>query len=411
MKKLFILLLLFSYTKNFAQNDFKKGYIINNEGLKVDCLIRDQGWMNNPVNFYYKLNEDSSEIKGQLSYIQEFGIYNNIKYIRETVLIDRSSSNINSLSTLRDPNFKEQTLFLKHLIAGEANLYQYIDGELNRYFYDIDNGNIEQLVHKKYKTLDNNIAENNSFKQQLYTDLKCNSIKLADIEKLRYSKNSLTKIFAKYNLCKQVNFREYFKESVNHSGDFNFRIKLGGDISSMKINKGFNADGLDFSNNLSFRGGVETEYVLPYNNNKLSVFSQFNYRYFKDSKSYFSTYPTTLNIDYISLEILIGFRYYSFLKNNSKIFIDGGLVVDIPFNSKIEFDIERLLNNPVSDNFSTTPSANLGLGYELMDKYSVEIRYSFLRKLEDNVTEPSKYTLLWDSNFSCISVVLGYKLF
>lgn len=88
----------------------------------------------NPTKFNYKLIGDDNIKTINIDLVKEFAIYKNIKYIRQNVKIDRSSSFNNRLSDKRNPLWSEETLFLKVLVENTASLYYFEDGEVNRYF-------------------------------------------------------------------------------------------------------------------------------------------------------------------------------------------------------------------------------------------------------------------------------------
>jgi hypothetical protein len=81
------------------------------------------GWKNNPLSFEYK-TDDSPEIKkGDINSVKEFSIDGEDKYIRTTVMIDRSSTNLNSLSYNKAPDLKSETVFLKYIIEEKQNYF------------------------------------------------------------------------------------------------------------------------------------------------------------------------------------------------------------------------------------------------------------------------------------------------
>lgn len=95
-----------------AQIKFEEGYLIDNSGIKKEVLIKNVDWKNNPVDFEYK-SDNSSEIqKESIKNIREFSINGGRKYIRATVMLDRSSGNLNLMSDHKAPDFKEETIFL-----------------------------------------------------------------------------------------------------------------------------------------------------------------------------------------------------------------------------------------------------------------------------------------------------------
>ena len=143
-KQLLLFLTVLLSFNSYSQISFEKGYYINNNNQKTNCLIKNIDWKNNPTEFEYKLYENSESKETNIKLIKEFGIDNISKYVRNTVNIDRSRETINNLSNDRNPIFKEEEVFLKVLVEGKANLYQYDDGNLRKYFYNKENSNIEQ---------------------------------------------------------------------------------------------------------------------------------------------------------------------------------------------------------------------------------------------------------------------------
>lgn len=149
----------------FAQTDFEKGSFTNNEGETVECFIKNTDWKDNPTEFKYKLSEGGEILNGTIETIKVFEVYKKWKYVRASVNIDRSSSNLNNLSESKNPIFKEEQLFLKVMVTGNAMLYKYEDSNLQRFFFSTINNEIEQLVYKEYLAEAGRIGENNHYKQ------------------------------------------------------------------------------------------------------------------------------------------------------------------------------------------------------------------------------------------------------
>ncbi|HAT70169.1 MAG TPA: tRNA modification GTPase, partial [Flavobacteriaceae bacterium] len=199
-KKILIYFILLIGYNSYSQSDFEKGYIINNSDNKTSCLIRVSDWFSSPINFEYKLTEESKPIKITTKSIKEFSSLNNFKYERQTVDIDRSSDQIKKLNYDNTPKFIEETLFLEVLVEGKATLYKYEEGNLIRYFFKTENQQIEQLIYKRYKsTINSSIKENNQFKQQLYTSLSTSNRSVSSFENIDYTQRDLLKIFEEFN--------------------------------------------------------------------------------------------------------------------------------------------------------------------------------------------------------------------
>ena len=57
LKKWLFLVFPILATNCCAQISFEKGYYIDNSNQKVDCLIKNVDWKNNPTSFEYKLSD------------------------------------------------------------------------------------------------------------------------------------------------------------------------------------------------------------------------------------------------------------------------------------------------------------------------------------------------------------------
>lgn len=374
-----------------SQISYIEGYYINDSNHKIDCLIRNIDWKNNPIEFEYKISEQAKKETLTIESVKEFGIDNVSKYIRFDVNIDRSSNKQNLLSNDKNPIFKTEKLFLKVLIQGEASLFIYIDKSLTRYFYQTSHLDINQLIFKEYKTPENKIGTNNEFRRQLYSNIKCSDISMNDLKQIDYDKNSLLNIFTKYNSCKNsefVNFEEKVKSDL-----FNLNIRPGLNSSSLFINNSaISSRSKDYGNKLAFRIGLEFEFIMGFNKNKWAVIIEPTYQYFKAEDKVITNLSNT-NVDYKSLQLPIGVRHYLFLNNNSKIFINGSFIYDFVLNSKVR-------NLDASSSFNLA----MGVGYNYNQKYSVEFRYHANR---DILTD----YVAWNSDFKTISIIFGYTIF
>ncbi len=396
MKKnlLFILIVILS-ANCYSQIIYEKGYYIDNSGNKVDCLIKNVDWKDNPTSFEYKLTENSDKNIATLNTVKEFGVYNIFKYTKQTVNIDRSSSIVSELSNDKYVSFNEEELFLKVLVEGKASLYSFVEGNIIRYFYNKDHSDIEQLVYKKYLTDDNQIGENTRYKQQLWNDLKCESIKVSKVEKLKYSKNRLIDFFIDYNECNNQDFTNY--ETKVKQDLFNLNIRPGFKSSSLYVdNSKTKSRDADFGNKSGFRIGLEAEVILPFNKNKWAIIFEPTYQDYKAEKELSSTYG---EVDYKSIEFPIGLRHYFFLNDNSKIFLNAAFIYDLTMNSTISYEkYEKDIEINEGNNMA------VGIGYKYNDKYSIEFRYNTKRDILSDY-------VFWNSEYKTMSVIFGYTIF
>lgn len=407
MRKQLLLIALFTIlcAESYSQIIFENGYFIDESNNKNECLIKNVDWKNNPTEFEYKFSQNDTVHKATFKTVKEFGIYNVSKYIRAKTNIDKSSEQIDKMSSERNPNFQEELLFLKVLIEGKASLFLYIDGNLTRFFYKLNDSEIQQLVYKRY-LIDDTILENNSFKQELFLKLKCEEIVLNDIKNLRYSNRDLEKLFIKYNKCTGSDYINYKTKQNKDLFNLTFRPSLN--YSSLEIQNsvlGFND--IDFRNKLGIRFGIEAEFILPFNKNKWGIIVEPTYQYFKSEQSKetgnVSGGILVSRIDYKSIELPIGVRYYFYLNDKSKLFTNISYVFDFSNNSSIKF--LRNDDSMISElEIKSRRNLALGIGYKYKNRYSMEIRYNTNREILSDY-------LYWSSNYSSLNIIFGLSMF
>ncbi|WP_125720283.1 porin family protein [Flavobacterium ustbae] len=405
--KLLLLFALILSFKSYSQIVFEKGYFIDNNDKKTNCLIKNIDWSNNPSEIQYKLDEQDQPITISIQQIKSFEIENQSKYERFTVDIDKSTSVISNMSYDKNPEFKKETVLLKVLLEGKASLYEYVFGNTTRYFFKTDSVEINQLVFKSYKTSEEQIAQNKQYKQQLWMALKCDNIVIADVEKLTYRKNSLLKFFTKYNEC---NNSKYTIFKSNEKRDlFNLNIRPGITSSVISIsNPSMSTPDYDrdFDNKIGFRFGVEAELFLPFNKNKWAVIFEPTYvGGYKAEKSRLDSRTNEElkgNIQYNAIELPLGIRYYMFLNNDSSVFLNGQIVMDQAINSEAYLEYSSQRNTTLE--LKPTTSFAFGLGYKFKQKYSVEFRANLGKNVVANYRE-------WNSNYKSFALTFGYSIF
>ncbi|ARV16561.1 outer membrane beta-barrel protein [Polaribacter sp. SA4-12] len=393
---------------SYSQITFEKGYFIDNNNNKTECYIKNVGWLNNPTEFDYKTSLES-EIHTTISVklVKELTIYNQDKYIKRTLKIDRSSQNINNvLSYNRNPEFKTEEIFLKVLIEGNANLYAYKDSRNQRFFFKISNSPIEQLIYKNYLATGSIIKTNNYYKQQLTNRLKCKSITESNIEYLQYFQSNLEKIIIKYNNCMQpegaTNKQLIDKEKRDV---FNLTFRAGVASNSLNTQNTSSLMKFDLGSQTNLKIGIEAEVILPFNRNKWALTIEPRYQSFNGEVEYEnpnSPFTKIMTVDYKSIEMPIGLRYYMFLNNNSKLFVNFNYVIDFPLNSSIKIVSRDRVT--FEQEFETRYNSSLGIGYKYLNKYSVELNYGLSR----NITGPH---FDYISDYKSISLTFGYTIF
>ncbi len=409
MKNNLLAIILLLTASSFSQINFEKGYIINNNNNKNICYIKNIDWKNNPTIFEYKFKLNGKVLNGSIDNIKEFRVDGSYKYIRKIVHIDTSSLNLFNLSHNRNPEFKKQKVFLKTLIQGKANLYMYQKGNRVLYYFNVNNDDIKPLIYKKYlvemydpKTGVTNEFErkNITYKQQILNNLNCPDITLKNIESLQYKKNDLVELFSKYNKCKnskEVNYVDLQKRDL-----FNLNLRLGARNASLTVINYSNSN-LDknFSNKISLIYNLEAEFIMPFNNNKWTILLSPVFQKYKlittEKLNNISNTKREINIDYQSIELQLGIRYYIFLNNDIKLFVDGNYIIDKVGNSYIQYE------GLTKTNIDSQTNMGFGAGIKYK-KYIAEIRVQSNRNILNGY-------IAWNSSYKNMSLYIGYTLF
>ncbi len=390
----------------FSQIQFEPGYYLNNNGEKVHGLIKNLEWKDNPFQIDFKSDESDVIIILEIEDIKGFQIDGGPFYERFEVDIDRSSDVVDKLSTQKKPEFQTETLLLKQIVKGPANLYYFSESFFIRYFIKVDTRAIEQLVYKRYKTYDGmdlRMGENLYFRQQLLNMLKCSSISAQKLSNIDYNQRELSKVFNIYNQCIDPNYVIYEKEK-----DLSFiaiAIRPGMILNQLTGSNDFaQIKDFNFSFHPGFRLGLEMSFSLPFNQNRWAITLEPTYqRYQNETKEDFQSISTpviTLKTNYQSIELPVGLRFHHFYNDKLTLFANGSISFDFPINDsritsnrKDQFDLE------IKSRFN--PS--IGIGAMWSKKISTEFRYNFRRDLLRSYA-------FWGSNYQGASFILGYSL-
>ena len=236
-------------------------------------------------------------------------------------------------------HFDKQTILLKVLIEGDISLYQYTHSNFTN-FYISKKGQeeIELLVYREYISDEKYVKQDYHFRQQLLNKMNDSTISIENFKKLEYYKKELVNLVKKYN---ELKGGEYIKTEKNgkQRKKFNFYIRPG--ISSSSLNVIDDAfaltDDVYIGHQLTFRTGIEAEYILPFNNNKWGVLLEPAFQYFTKEKEIDSRLYDRVLAQYKSIELGMGIRHYSFLNKTTKMYINGLFVYDNDINSTITY--------------------------------------------------------------------------
>ncbi len=402
-----ILLFLFITLPHvMAQSKFEEGYYINNTGNRIEGLISNEDWRSNPIEIEFKSNEDAEVVTILKNSIQEFGIHNYGKFIRATVLIDRSSDNYNQLSTSDTPVFNSESLLLRVLVEGYNTVYSYTDGNISRFFYKNSENQILQLVNRKYldqKSSVLKVREDKTFRIQLLNELSCiASQNEYDFFEIKYRKKEIVRLFVDNNKCSNSTYNKY-----NYTNDRRIVIALKSGVSTtflMLDNSTELPIQRDYSSEISFEPniliGFELELGSGFNNGAWSLLINPMYQQYNLNAVSSSNY--NYDIDFKAIQIHLGLRRYLFINQNPIAYLEGYYIYGIAFNSS--FDVIDLNGNLWEYRAGPSPNLKLGLGVKPFHRVGIDVNYNFRHSLYSK-------TASWVNDYRAIYMGVRIELF
>ena len=116
-----------------AQTDYRRGYIISNQGDTINGLIDYRGNIRNSRLCTFKSSKNAEATKYEPGDIAAFRFINGKFYITKNVKVDN----------------RMQPIFLEYIVDGIADLYYYREASVDRYFVDKEGVDLMELTNEK----------------------------------------------------------------------------------------------------------------------------------------------------------------------------------------------------------------------------------------------------------------------
>lgn len=374
---------------SFAQIAFEKGYFITTTGERVEALLHSVTSGENPEAIEYKLLPTEREMRVPIQELKEFGIYERWKYLVATVDFDRIETNLTNIGVNRNPQFKKETLALRVLIEGKADLFSYELPQQTVFFFRTEQSDIRQLIWKRYKVSQLEVRANNLYQQQLWTDVRCN-VTEAELSRLDYDAGSLKKYFTNYNHCSGADIGH---QDRARRGKFHLDLLAGAGSANMGV-KGLRYltgyPDREFNDSFIPHFGLQLEFLFPSETYSRGVIISAVHQSFSGkSDKVFNADP-----EYRSLLLSIGLRQYFFNKQKVRPFVN----VLGTFDLRISDDIGYL---ELKTRSTLAPSIGIGLNYK---NFALETRYDSRR---DIISRQSSA----ETDFSKLMFLFSYRIF
>jgi hypothetical protein len=197
-----------------ATGDTLRGYISRSQLLKKKILFKTTESNENATTykpldlklFYLKVDQDY--------------FYPAVVDVDQKPIAENNLENDPSLKFVRD------TVILRLISKGKANLYSFKDQSKEHFFLQVDNGEIHELQYVKYfDSKKNSVIEGEYFKQQLKNELPGCGL---DPSRIYYSESALGRFIDKYNQCMGTSI---ISGEVKKKIKTNFHLIIGASIN------------------------------------------------------------------------------------------------------------------------------------------------------------------------------------
>lgn len=153
----------------FSQTNYKKGYVVTNEGDTIQGYIDFRSWDNNPETISFRSSLNAGKKKIGIAGIQYFNINGLVSYRRYTVSVSLDEVKIATLATFPDSSSRMDTVFLKvHQEGDNVSLLSYSDFIKTRYYIQEQGQSTPvELTFKSYFSESNKIRTIRTYINQL----------------------------------------------------------------------------------------------------------------------------------------------------------------------------------------------------------------------------------------------------
>ncbi len=390
MSKFLIVICLFQSFLVISQATFQTGYFIDNEGLKTECIIEDVDWTNHPDSFRYKIGEDGELRNRTLENTSEFG-FAGITYERHKIETAQMANSTKEISSSKNLDFYTTTTSLRVLIDGPKRLLSHKKVGILVYYIQDEENNITPLVYHRYLTRDSEVVLDEGFKDQLAGFFDCNIEETPQFKSLTYTKRSLKKAFMEFSKCSGEKL--YDVEKTQKRKRKAFYLLAGVNLNLNNISLNYRRDNLDFPLSPNATFSVGGGYIFPFYRNKLNFMGKISINKLEQMEKTSFSIPSTIitredvvEFKYSSIDVSLGFRHYSYINYDWKIFLNAFYVIPISEDGKVSSNEGRDTTEFDANSFFV-----FGVG---VDFKNIEISINPIVKREYSVGIENNYTSL-----------------
>ena len=415
MKKMVMQMLLASFCILFvlpsiAQEKFKPGAIIRNNGDSTTGFIYNTGINRNPDEILFRASINDQPVKYTADEISGFVVDNRLY---RSAVVAKNAELPSPVPTDAGFVLAKDTVFLQVLIEGAKSLAVFRDKSTVYNFYIGTDTGYHLLLYKKYlRSSGGNsfMVDINLYKNELNDYLAgCSDIS-KHISDAKYKQAELLKVFNEYYKCRNLTAKY---KRVPERTKREFGVLLGATVTRLRFLDSYPMSYFDFPSSTTFTGGVFLNIVLPRNLKKLSINNELTYSSYKTKATaeYSSIYDPyklkdfrKIGASYVKLNNLIRFTMSA---GGPSLYLQAGISNGIVV-SKTNYAKAEIIRFNTSQGFRESPA--VGTFRNLENGFIAGIGAMLNRCLIDARWEASRGMASGDCRVSRYSLLLGYRL-
>lgn len=384
-----------------AQNNPVNGFVVdaNKDTIQAHIIIKKSS--NTPQFFEFTKKGDAAVYNTDNLKVTEISLTDGTTYKFEKIQVDKFfSKDIGKLGKSREPVTESKRAFVEVIAKGKIEIAKFVNGDLERFYLRNENGNLDMLVYLEYY-YNSGIVKNETYKYQLKMKLADADFSPSRFDKLRYKQSSILGLINDYYEATEgtstyINFDK--NKDFSLSEFLSIQVRPGLRVNSLFLNTNREgAEDIDFGTKLGGRLGFAFQ-LTPFGSERFSLVFEPTFQHFKSSAR---VQERDFSVNYVSLELAVGFRYDLWNNEDRKIYVSPFVIYDAPIKS--DADVDFVLRTPPTS-IDATVNFSLGVGYQLNNTYSVELQYMSSRNFI-NTSSPLS------GSYDSISVVFGYTIF
>ncbi|MEM9990358.1 MAG: outer membrane beta-barrel protein [Bacteroidota bacterium] len=343
----------------FSQKNFVPAYVISLQGDTINGLIDDRNWDKNPTKITFKKSEQATEVRHDVMSIRGFAVGD--EYYKQAILqVENSPRQVGRLAEDADLNLKQDTVFLRYLIAGTKSLLVHKSKAGTNNYYIPKADTFALLQYKRF--IRNKLGIKKEAKRKDYiVQLKnylvdCEAVQ-SDILNLEYETPALLKVFERYyaHCATEESLTQLKKEKAKVQWGIVAGLTVTDLFSNSDFDVFYRVTQADYTPSLDYVVGIRLDIFLPRVRNKISVNNELLFTRFlasgvhEDIVSDNERRVTNTKIGFSQLKMNNLFKYRHLLKQEGNIFFNLGIsntltlkeLANISTEQRVFFGIDR----------------------------------------------------------------------